>query len=79
MYEATPVFIPVDITEDVVESVARKLSGIAGPSGTDSEVLQGWLLKFGDHSINLSVNVRYFVDCLAKKTTMGSLSGIYVQ
>ena len=72
-------FIPVDITEDVVESVARKVSGISGPSGTDSEALQGWLLKFGDHNIIFSVNVRYFVDCLAKKTTMGRLSGIYVQ
>ena len=80
VYEATLVFfIPVDIMEDVVKSVARKLSGSAGPSGTDSESLQGWPLKFGDHSRNICVNVRYFVDCLAKKTTMGRLSGIYVQ
>ena len=39
-------FIPVDITEDVVKSVARKLSGSTGTGGTDLEALQGWLLKF---------------------------------
>ena len=38
------------ITEDVVESVALKVSGSAWPSRTDIEALQGWLLKFGDHS-----------------------------
>ena len=41
VYEATPVFIPVYITEYVVESVAQKLSGSAGPFGTDLEALQG--------------------------------------
>ena len=30
-YEETHLFILMDITEDVVESVAWKLSGIAGP------------------------------------------------
>ena len=67
MYEATPVFIPVDITEDVVELVVQKLSGSIGPSGTDLEDLQGWLLKFWDHSRKLCVIVKYFVDCLAQK------------
>ena len=44
-----------------------------------SEALQGWVLKFGDHSINLSVNVKYFVVYLSKKNTMGRLPGIYVR
>ena len=78
VYEATPVFIPVDITEDVVKSVAQNLSGTVGPSGTDLLALQGWLLKFGDHSRKLCVNVKYFVDCILKKLTMGRLSGIYL-
>ena len=53
-YEAIPIFIPVDITEEVVELVALKLAGSAGRGGTDLETLQGWLLKFGDNSKNNS-------------------------
>ena len=49
-YKETPVFVTIDITEDVFELVARKISGSAGPGCTDSEALQGWLLKFRDHS-----------------------------
>ena len=45
-YEDTPILIPVDITEESVESVEQKLSGSSGPGGTDSEALHGWLLKF---------------------------------
>ena len=41
VYEKMPVFVPVDIAEDVVELVARKLSGSAGPGGTDSEAYKG--------------------------------------
>ena len=33
VYEETPVFIPMDITEEVVKSVAQKLSVSAGPGG----------------------------------------------
>ena len=34
-YNETTIFIPVDITEDVVELITRKLSGSSGPGGTD--------------------------------------------
>ena len=37
--EETPIFIPVNITEEAVILVARKLSGSSGPGGTDSEAL----------------------------------------
>ena len=40
-YEAMPILIPVDIMKEVVESVAQKRSGRAGPGGTDLESLQG--------------------------------------
>ena len=40
-YEEMPIFIPLNITEDLVESVVQKLLGRAGPGGTDSEDLQG--------------------------------------
>ena len=55
-----PIFILVDITEKVVESVAQKLSWSIGPSGTYLEALQGWILKFGDHSKKLRINVEFF-------------------
>ena len=45
VYKKMPIFSPVYIKEDGVESFMRKLSGISGPGGTDSEALQGWLLK----------------------------------
>ena len=35
-----PDMVPVDITDDVVSSVAGRLSGEAGPGGTDSISLQ---------------------------------------
>ena len=35
-----PVLIPMDMMEDVVESVARKISGSAGTGGMDSESFQ---------------------------------------
>ena len=41
-YEEMPIFIPVNITEEAVESVesvARKFSGSSGPGGTESEAL----------------------------------------
>ena len=47
-YNKTPIFTLVEITEDVVKSVARKVLGSSGPVGTDLEAIQGWLLKFGD-------------------------------
>ena len=60
-------FIPVGITEDVVKLVACKLSGIACTGGTDSEALQGWLLKFREDRKKLRISVKYFVDWLANK------------
>ena len=50
-YEETPIFIPVDISEDLL-SWSRKLLESAGPGGMDSEPLQGCLLKFVYHRKN---------------------------
>ena len=38
-YGETPIFIPVDVTEEAVESVAEKLLGSSGPVGKDLESL----------------------------------------
>ena len=46
-YKETPIFIPVKITEEAVESVARKLLVSSGPGVTYFETLWGWLLNFG--------------------------------
>ena len=64
-YEETPIFIPVDIMEEAVESVARKLLGSSGPGSTDSDALQGWLLKFGEDTSRIRTSVETFVVWLA--------------
>ena len=53
MYKETPIFIPVNVTEEAVYSVARELSGSYPLGGTDLEAPQGWLLKFGEDSNKL--------------------------
>ena len=65
MYEVTTILIPVDITEEAVESVVRKLLGSSISGGTDSEALQVWLLKFREDSTRLRTSVETFVDCIA--------------
>ena len=45
-----PDLVPVDITYDTVTEVARQLSWGAGPGGTDSVVLQRWILRFATMS-----------------------------
>ena len=67
-YEEMPIFIPVDIMDDMVKLVVRKLSGSAGIGGMDSEALQFWLQKFGDTSKTLRIIVEYFADWLANQS-----------
>ena len=64
-YEETPIFIPVDITEEAVELVARKIWGSSGLGVTDPEALQGCILKFGEDSARLRTSMASFVDWLA--------------
>ena len=42
-----PVFVPVDVTDKIVASVARKLFEVAGTWVTYLVILQHWLLRFG--------------------------------
>ena len=51
----------MNITEEVVDLVMRKRLGSAGPSGTDTEALQGLLIKFGDHRKTVYISVKSFV------------------
>ena len=47
-YDEMPIIIPVDITEDAFKLVVQNLSGSYGPGGTELEVPQRWILKFGE-------------------------------
>jgi hypothetical protein len=49
-YEEVPEAVPLVITGDVVEKVASRLSGGAGPGGSDAVDLRNWLLRFGAES-----------------------------
>ena len=60
-YNETPIFIPVDIAEDAVKSVTQKLSGNYSPRVTDSEALQGYILKLVNDSKRLCSSVETFV------------------
>ena len=65
MYDENSDFISVGMAENVVESVVRKLLGIAVPSGMESEALHWWMLNFGDHRKKLHISVEIFVNWLA--------------
>ena len=65
VYYKTPIFSPVYIKEDVVESFMRKLSGSSNPGGTDSEALQGCLLKSREYTKILSTSVENFSNWIA--------------
>ena len=54
--------------EDAVKLVTRKLSGSSGRGGTDSESLQGWILKFGVDRKKLFVSVEMIVEWLANNS-----------
>ena len=59
-YKEMPILIPVDIMEEAVELVAKKLSGRSCPGGTDSNALQGLILKCGEDSTRLNTSVKTF-------------------
>jgi hypothetical protein len=67
-YETVPDFVDLDITEETVEQTARRLSGSAGPGGTDSAAVQHWLLRFGGASQQLRKAVAEFTDWMANSS-----------
>ena len=70
-YEVVPELPTLDITGDVVEVVAKKMSGAAGPGGTDAVALQHWLLRFGVASSFLRDACARFARWLANKSLRG--------
>ena len=66
-YDSTPNLVPCQITEDIVEEVASKLSGGAGLGGLDSIHLKHLLLRHGRASRKLRIAVGRFSDWLSNK------------
>jgi hypothetical protein len=64
-YDSVPTAVPVVITADVVETVAGKLSGAAGPGGVDAVDLRNWLLRFGKESEALREEMAQWANWLA--------------
>eukprot|EP00978_Attheya_sp_CCMP212_P005533 scaffold12431_cov57-Attheya_sp.AAC.8 len=67
-YDTLPEFVRVDITDETVEKVVRRLSGAAGPRGMDATSLQHWLLRFGTSSQRLRNAVADLADWMANET-----------
>ena len=65
VYNKTPIFIPVDITEDVVESVAQKLLVSFGTIDTDWEAISLWLRERIStlHTLCFGLN-KYIITCV---------------
>ena len=58
----------MDITEDIVEEVARKLKGSSGLGGSDAHAVSNWLLNFGNTSRKLRETIAELTDWLANGT-----------
>ena len=57
----------VDITNNTMTAVAGRLSGGAGPRGTDSVSLQHWLLRFSAASAELRLIVGDFIEWMSNR------------
>eukprot|EP00957_Ditylum_brightwellii_P018604 1397729-Ditylum_brightwellii.AAC.1 len=45
-----PAFQDVNVTAEVIETVAPRMSGAAGPDGVDTTTIQDWILQYGQNS-----------------------------
>jgi hypothetical protein len=64
-YSHLPTAVPILVTQDDVEALAPRLSGAAGPGGTDSVDLSNWLLRFGRESEALREEMAAWTNWLA--------------
>ena len=67
-YEKTPIFIPVDIPEDVVKLVAWKLSGVWALEVRTWTFIQGRILKSGGGIKILRTTVEIFIHWIANRS-----------
>ena len=64
-YDSLPALIDVDISEETVLNVAKKLKGSGGPGGTDYAAMQNWLLRYGHISENLRESISRLTNWIA--------------
>ena len=64
-YKEDPDVAPLEISEEDVIWVARKLSGAAGQSGTDVMAFQSWLLCFFQESASLEEEMAAWTDWIS--------------
>ena len=64
-YLDLPLAIPLCITPEDVEILSSRLSGAAGPGGTDAVDLTNWLLRFGTESDGLRSEMAAWANWLA--------------
>ena len=62
IFESYPELVNIEVTEDSVDKVVRRLSGSVGPSEIDSVSMSHWLLEFGGTRINLRRSIAKFVE-----------------
>jgi len=67
-YEFVPEAVPLNVTVDIVETIAGKLSGAAGCSGTDAVDLGNWLLRHGAESEALRFEMAEMTNLLANSS-----------
>ena len=67
-YEYLPEAVPLNVTADMVETIASKLSGAAGCSGTNSVDLGNWLLRNGAESKALPFEMAKMTNLLANSS-----------
>ena len=67
-YDSVPPPVSLHITSDIIERVSSKLSGAAGPGGTDAVDLRNWLLRFGAESDALRNEMAHWANWLANSS-----------
>ena len=68
VYDEADIFIPADITQDVVNRLHRKYLGVQAPELWTWKLYRGGFLKFKEDSKKLCTSVEIFVDWVANKS-----------
>ena len=71
MFESFSKLIEMEVTDENVEHIAKKLSGSVDTLGIDSISIFHWLLKFGGASTRLSKGIDSMVEWFGNEYTPG--------